>query len=145
MKETNEHISWEPKLESRFSVEFPEKFYIKDYMIHEVGEIMHTVTGWAPIKITFTDTIQVSVTQCLFDMLEFYKNAKRDYCIYPMMKKLFTIKINQLDGTGTIVETWTIHVGDITNINFGEWSLNSDQHKHPYIVIQPLTCILNEN
>lgn len=128
---------YEPKINSRFLVEFPEQFNVQQWSIQKINKPKFSDGKWENIKIEFIDPIVPSTSQSLFKIVEFLKTNVND------SKTLFNIKIKSLDSAGVEVEEWVVNVEKILTINFGELDYDCDKIQQPYLILKPLDCILN--
>ena len=128
---------YEPKMNNRFLVEFPEQFNLQQRSIQKINKPKFTNGKWENIKIEFIDPIAPSTSQSLFKIVEFLKTNVND------SKTLFSIKIKSLDPTGVEVEEWVVNVKKVLTINFGELDYGDDKIQQPYLILKPLDCILN--
>jgi len=128
---------YEPKMNNRFLVEFPEQFNFQRWSIQKTNKPKFTNGKWENIKIEFIDPIAPSTSQSLFKIVEFLKTNVND------SKTLFSIKIKSLDPTGVEVEEWVVNVKKVLTINFGELDYGDDKIQQPYLILKPLDCILN--
>jgi hypothetical protein len=128
---------YEPKRNNLFLVEFPKQFNLKSWTIQKINKPNYTNNKWENIKIEFIDTIAApSASQSLFKIVEFLKTNEND------SKILFEIKINSLDPTGVAIDEWVVYVKNVPTINFGELDYSNDELQTPFLIVEPLNCVL---
>lgn len=85
----------------------------------------------------FLDPIGPSVSDGLYNIVNLLKtNTSND-------EKLFDIKIDSLDPTGFVIETWIVEVENVLTINFGELDYTVNEVEKPYMTLKIKNCILN--
>lgn len=152
-------IDYEPKRENRFFAEFPDELGIEVWKIQtlkrpslsinsvEIPFINETnyVAGryrWETMDITFLDTIGPSTSQQLMEWVRLHAESLTGRMGYSCGYKK-NILLKALDPTGVEVEKWTLEQCQITNIDFGNNDMSSDEIQNITLTIQPWRCILN--
>lgn len=132
MKQLN---SYEPKKTNRFVVEFPEEFGIETFTVFKTNNPEFIDGQWQNIEIIFRDYVGASVTEGLYNIINFAKTNNDK-------KILFNVEIKMLDPVGVSVQCWDISVEKIVEISFGNLDYSVDEVLCPYIVIKPFDCVL---
>jgi hypothetical protein len=152
-------FDYEPKRENRFFAEFADELGIEVWKVQSFKRPAMTINSveipfinefnyvagkyrWETIDITFIDTIGPSTSQQLMEWVRLHAESLTGRMGYAAgYKKNITLKA--LDPTGVEVEKWFIEQAQITNINFGQNSMDSDALQMVEVTIQPWRCILN--
>ena len=132
-----EFAQLEPKLNHRYSVEFPEDFKIPPYVINSVTlPKLKNPTEWDVLTFTLYDFISPSTSQSVMDIVR-KMNADFD------KGKIYELSINSLDPVGHVIEKWTIKFSKFKTVDFGHYTYIDDKIKTITIKIKPIHCILN--
>lgn len=130
---------FEPKMQNRFIVQFPEEFGIPSYIVSSVNKPKFANGKWENIKIEFIDVINSITSRGLYKIVNRVTFRPPD----SQIKELFTIKISTLDAIGTSIEDWEVSIGKILKIDFGELNYDSDEVQRQSLLLEPLNCSLN--
>ena len=152
---------FEPKVQNRWFITLPEEFGLSKWVLHSSQRPIITSDNYdwvKPIKINFYDPINPSTTRKLWELYvgmgygngmnygnEFMSESLRKEFIqkFEKFKSGFDYTLEMLDPTGVAIETWTIKDCNITEIDFGELSFNSDKPAICSMTVQPRKVILN--
>jgi hypothetical protein len=140
-------ILHEPKRESRFVVTFPEQFGLESFFVQKIDRpkmiLSNSNYEWQNIKIEFIDVIGPSTSRRLYDIIELFKEQKKQRIWFFFKQKFepFTIYVDTLDPTGVEVERWSISIKDIIKVDFGEFNYASDEIQKCSLTIKPLDCV----
>ena len=128
----------EPKRKNRFLVHFPDELGIAPWCVSKtqrpsvkikekkfLGIRMGVTTEWEKISFEFIDPISPSVAEKLADLME---NGLVD---------VFTYKLEMLDPTGVVVETWIIEDCEIEAISLGTLDYGLDDIARCYMLVKP--------
>ena len=152
-------FDYEPKRENRFLLEFPTELGIEVWKIQTLKrpnmiinsvEIPYLnqstyVSGrfrWEAMDITLIDTIGPSTSQQVMEWVRLHAESLTGRQGYAAgyQKNLL---IKALDPTGVEVEKWLLENCMITNVDFGNNDMSSDELQMVTITVQPWRCILN--
>jgi hypothetical protein len=109
--------AFEPKLNNRFIVNFPEELDIPSWCVSKITKPEYTYQ-WSPMTIVFRDPIAPSISQRIYNILE--SNIKG------LPNQLKEFNITSVDPTGVEVENWLITVDEILYVNFGVLDYSDD-------------------
>lgn len=135
-------IDLEPKRKNRWIIEFPADLGFSEWMVQtanrptvSVGETeipFHNTSTWIagrstwePIDITFIDTIGPSASQKVMEWVRQcveHSTGRMGYATN--YKKQLILKM--LDPAGIPVEKWVLYGSFITNSNFGDLDMSSE-------------------
>jgi hypothetical protein len=120
-------ILFEPLMDNRFIVSFPDEFNISPYTVDS-------------ITMPIIERRKCSDTIIVFKKL----SALVSKAIVGMAsKKNFKIKVEQLNATGTVIETWDILVKRIYSVDFGgEMNYSNDSISKIKVIFKTKDCIL---
>jgi len=130
--------SLEVKHNNRFFVKFPKEFNIAVWQIQKINKPKYADSKWMNIEIFFLDTIELSISKSLFNLIILIQTQKTNN----QTKPLFIFDIVNCDQKGEEIETWEIGVDDITYIDFGNCDYSSDDIQQIKMIIKPLFCLL---
>jgi hypothetical protein len=134
---TTEFAHLEPKLNNRYSVEFPENFKIPTYLVCSVTlPKLIDNSEWSVLSFSLYDFISPSTSQMIMDVI---RNMNADFD----KGKIYELKINSLDPVGVVIEKWSIQFSKFKDVDFGNYSYSDDNLKKITIHIKPINCILN--
>lgn len=132
---TNEH---EFKRKNRWVVTFPEHFKIEPWCVAKTQrpslklvekKFLCFTTGfsveWENITFHFLDPINPSVSKSLFELMDAELTETFDY------------KLEMLDPTGVVVETWEITDCEIISIDLGALNYELDDLAKCTMVVKP--------
>jgi hypothetical protein len=113
--------SYEPKMENRFIVVFPEYFYIPSYVIHNTTRpscsVRRDMISWNNITFDMYDPVCPSTSQAIINGLS---NLKK------LDSYKLKILIQELGPVGDKVAEWEL-TGEISYIDFGSLNWESDE------------------
>ena len=152
-------IDQEPKLQNRFTLEFPSELGIQSYLVQtakkptiELNAVeipyMNTSTWtmgrykFGTIDVEFIDPIGPSTTQKIFEWINLQAEPATGRVGYALgYKKNLVLKA--LDGPGVDVEKWTLIGCMITSVDYGTYDYATDDFQRVKITLQPDRCILS--
>lgn len=132
-------IEYEPKLDYRFLVEFPEEFNLESFMVQKITNPNLREDKWDNIEITLLDLISPSTSRAVMNMVDICSKVKSGLF---SKKTLFILHIKALDPTGVEVEEWSCDIEKILLVDFGSFSHSGDDLKLIKIVLKPSNCRL---
>lgn len=152
-------FDYEPKRENRFYIEFPTELGIASFLVQEVKrptmkiaatpiQWMNTtyfVSGkysWDEMDITFIDVIGPSTSQQVMEWVRLHYESVSGRGGYAQAYQK-TLILKQLDPTGIEIDKWTLEFCQITSVDFGKNTYDSDDWQHITLTIQPQRCIHN--
>lgn len=152
-------ITYEPKRENRFFVEFADELGIELWKVQTIKRpnlVINSVeipylnesnyvagrSRWESMDITFIDTIGPSTSQQLMEWARLHFESLTGRMGYAAGYKK-DILVKALDPTGIEVEKWLIEQAMITNLDFGNNDHSSDELQTITATIQPWRCVLN--
>jgi hypothetical protein len=131
------NVLFDERLGERLSERFGEKFEVKQRLIKKIQRPSYSNGRWNDIRIDFYDLYTQSITEFLFEVIEYmeaYKIEEKPLCI--------DIKLQSLDPVGAVSEEIIIKVDDF-DVNFGDYDKESINITEPYLIIKPLKVMLN--
>lgn len=131
-------LSFEPKFENKFIVEFPAEFQINTFLVQKVNKPQLIDYVWDVINIFLLDIVEFSTTQVLYEVARLCKHRKNKN----PNKDIFEFSIFMLNGTGERIEHWTIKVDNI-DFDFGICDYDSDNMACVKMIIKPKDCLLS--
>ncbi len=152
-------FDYEPKRENRFYAEFPTELGIASFLIQEFKRpslkinstpipwmnTTYYVAGkynWEEMDIVFIDVIGPSTSQSVMEWIRLHAESISGREGYASSYQK-TIILKQLDPTGVEIDKWTLENCQITSVDFGKNSYDSDDWQKISITIQPQRCIHN--
>lgn len=152
-------LEYEPKRENRFVLEYPTELGIEAWKVQtakrptlvinsvEIPFINESnyVSGryrWESMDITLIDTIGPSTSQQVMEWARLHAESLTGRMGYKAGSSKSLI-LKSLDPTGVEVEKWTLEQCILTNVDFGNNDMSSDELQMVTITIQPWRCILN--
>lgn len=152
-------VDYEPLRENRFFVEFSDDLGIEVWKVQEVKRPTLTINSveipfinetnyvagkykWSEMEIKFLDTIGPSTSVQLMEWVRLHAESLTGRMGYAASYKK-NLLIKSLDPTGLEVQRWFIEQAMITNVDFGNNSMESDAVQNITVTIQPYRCILN--
>lgn len=132
----------EPKRKNRWLMTFPADLGIQQYwlasasrpsIIQNEVEIHFLNTSdwvlgrftWEPINVTFKDPIGPSASQAIMEWIRLGSESITGRAGYASGYKR-PIELEMLDPTGVVVEKWLLVDTMLTNVNFGDLSMDDD-------------------
>lgn len=129
---------YEPKKKNRFLVTFPETFGLKQWVVREtsrpsmfirekkfLGITYKKVIEWETISIVLMDPFNPSSTHNVMKLIKDSPFTPFDY------------RLEMLDPTGVVLETWLIEDCLFESVNFGEVSYKDDGIAIITLMIKP--------
>lgn len=132
----------EPKKKNRWLFRFPSDLGIQEWWLSSASRpsltqneveipFLNTSTyvlgrfNWEPIDVTFRDPIGPSATQSLMEWARLHSESVTGRQGYSQGYKR-NIEIEMLDPTGVVVEKWVLEATMLTNVVFGDLSMDDD-------------------
>ena len=132
----------EPKKKNRWLFRFPSDLGIQEWWLSSASRpsltqneveipFLNTSTyvlgrfNWEPIDVTFRDPIGPSATQSLMEWARLHSESVTGRQGYAQGYKR-NIEIEMLDPTGVVVEKWVLEATMLTNVVFGDLSMDDD-------------------
>ena len=133
---------YEPLRKNRWLFRFPSDLGIQEWWLssasrpslvqNEVGiDFLNTKTWvvgkfeWDPIDVTFRDPIGPSATQALMEWARLHSESVTGRQGYAAGYKR-DVTIEMLDPTGVVVQKWVLVNTMLTNVSFGDLSMEDD-------------------
>ena len=112
-------IEFEPKRPHRFIILFPETMGIKPFYIKGLSKLSYDFRKkeWDVLSLTLYDIIGEEISQKLVESLV---NTR---------KKILRFKIQSLDPTGVVVETFEV-IGDLVELDLGTYAYDLKDELH---------------
>ena len=107
---------WEPKLQNRHIVTFPEIYNIPDWSIKSINLPTITNTNCGNIILEIYDPIQPSIKQACMELL-----------VEDKLNDTFELNVVILGSARDVVEKWQFTIKEIVSINFGNFDFNKDE------------------
>lgn len=125
--ETDMMRAFEPIMQNRFLITFPNEFNISEFFVKDVtspsyiyGNIFH---HWDDMTITFYDQINPSLQQRLFNIIGNLSSTPN-----------YTFKIKMIDVRGNVFQKWIID-GFLKSIEIGPLSYENNSLAEPKMTI----------
>ena len=135
-------VPYEPKKQNRFILRFPSSLGINEWFVVStsrpkitIGEVeipfLNTSTyvagrfNWESIDVTFKDPIGPSATQALMEWVRLHAESVTGRMGYAAGYKK-DIELEMLDPTGVVIEKWLLDGTMLTNVGFGDLSMDDD-------------------
>jgi hypothetical protein len=138
---TDSHLilpNHEPKRKNRWLVHFPAHFKIEPWCVSKtqrpsvkivekrfLGIRMGTTLDWGKIEFEFIDPISPSISESLHALME------------DELTEVFDYKLEMLDPTGKVVETWEIKDCEIISIDLGTLFYGSNDIAKCFMTVKP--------
>src|ERR1035437_858669 len=129
-------IEQEPKRENRFYVEFPSQFKIPSYTVQTCMRPKLVDYVCQDCIITFLDIINPSTSDGVKNMIDYCQEHENE-------ETLFKFQIKQLDPIGTTINTWTISVKELVEVDFGACNYDNSDISMIKVVLKPSYCMLS--
>lgn len=127
--------SFEPMIQSRFLVIFPEYLNIPSYLVKKTARPTATfndgLVRWDDIQFTLHDPISPSMSQTIYELIG------TEILYSPMV-----IKLQMLGPVGDIISDWSIW-GAINSADFGDLDYSSDELADVTLNMSVSNVILN--
>jgi len=135
-------LTYEPKRKNRWLFRFPAELGIQEWWLAsgarpsiEQGEteiqFLNTSTWvvgrftWASIDLTLRDPIGPSAAQAVMEWVRLHSESITGRQGYAAGYKK-NVEVEMLDPTGVVIEKWQLQSTMLTNVNFGDLSMDDD-------------------
>jgi hypothetical protein len=135
-------VPYEPKKKNRWLFRFPAELGIQQWWLQSASrpsitqneteiQFLNTSTWvigrfvWEAIEITMRDAIGPSTAQAMMEWVRLHSESVTGRQGYAAGYKK-DIEIEMLDPTGVVIEKWQLQGTMLTNVNFGELSMEDD-------------------
>ena len=135
-------LTYEPKRKNRWLFRFPAELGIQEWWLAsgarpsiEQGEteiqFLNTSTWvvgrftWASIDLTLRDPIGPSAAQAVMEWVRLHSESITGRQGYAAGYKK-NVEVEMLDPTGVVIEKWQLQGTMLTNVNFGDLSMDDD-------------------
>lgn len=135
----------EPKRNCRFATYFPTEFNIESYVIQTITKPKMKNGEWQDIELTFIDLVgPISTSHRIMNMVNVCDTRKSQQSFLEkfLCVPLFEMSIESLDPTGVKIEKWTIDIGKIMSVDFGDLDYGSSDIQKIKLVLRPTNCTL---
>lgn len=152
-------MDYEPKTKNRFFAEFPSEIGIEIWKIQKfdrpkididtveipwINETNYFANKykWQPVTITLLDVIGPSTGQQVMEWVRLHAESITGRMGYAAGYKK-NIILKSLDPVGVTIEKWTLEQCQITNVDFTDNDMESNEAQKITLTLQPYRCILN--
>ena len=135
-------VPYEPKKQNRFILRFPSPLGIQEWFVktasrpkisQEETEIQFLNTStwvigrftWEAIDVTFRDPIGPSAAQAIMEWVRLHSESITGRQGYAAGYKR-PVELEMLDPTGVVIEKWLLDGTMLTNVGFGDLSMDDD-------------------
>jgi len=135
-------ITYEPKKKNRWLIRFPAALGIQEWWLSSAGRpsieqneveipFLNTSTWvigrftWSTIEVTFRDPIGPSASQAIMEWVRLHSESITGRQGYAAGYKK-NVDVEMLDPTGVVIEKWQLQGTMLTNVNFGDLSMDDD-------------------
>ena len=135
-------IPYEPKRQNRFILRFPSSLGINEWFVESTSRphiqinateipFLNTSTfvagrfNWDSIKVDFIDPIGPSAAQAIMEWVRIHSESITGRQGYAAGYKR-PVELEMLDPTGVVVEKWLLDGTMLTNVGFGDLSMDDD-------------------
>ena len=135
-------VPYEPKRANRFILRFDTSLGINEWFVESSGrpsidinsteiQFLNTSTfvagrfKWNPISVKFRDPIGPSAAQAIMEWVRLHSESITGRQGYAAGYKR-PVELEMLDPTGVVVEKWLLDGTMLTNVNFGDLSMDDD-------------------
>jgi hypothetical protein len=149
---------YEPKKKNRWLLRFPSDLGIQEWWLASAARpsisqnpveipFLNTSTWvlgrftWEAISVTFRDPIGPSATQAIMEWVRLGSESITGRQGYAAGYKK-NVELEMLDPTGVVVEKWQLQGAFLTNVNFGDLSMDDDSLVDITAELQMDRCIL---
>lgn len=143
-------LPYEPKRTNRWIVTFPEDFEIPDWTMTKACRpkflIHNKMVSYGEMTFTFRDPIGPSMSQAVWDLLLKITTLSKSYDpnsdvetteFWKKYRTGFPLKIEMLDPTGHVVESWDLAGCKLLSVDFGELDYSDDSFATLSMKIKP--------
>lgn len=152
-------MDYVPKTKNRFFLEFPDEIGIEIWKVQKFDRPKIDIENveipwfhetqyfsnkykWQPLTITLLDVMAPSTGQQVMEWVRLHAESLTGRMGYPQgYKKNLILKAT--DPNGVSIEKWTLEQCNITNVDFQDNDMESNEAQKITITIQPYRCILN--
>lgn len=134
---------YEPKKKNRWLIRFPSELGIQEWWLSSGSRpsitqneveipFLNTSTWvigrftWETIDVTFRDPIGPSASQAIMEWVRLHSETITGRQGYAAGYKKNLVFIEMLDPTGVVIEKWQLQGTMLTNVNFGDLSMDDD-------------------
>jgi hypothetical protein len=135
-------VPYEPKKKNRWLIRFPADLGIQEWWLASASRpsieqdeveipFLNTSTWvigrfkWSSIDVTFRDPIGPSAAQAIMEWVRLHSESITGRQGYAAGYKK-DVEIEMLDPTGVVIEKWVCQGTMLTNVGFGELSMDDD-------------------
>lgn len=135
-------VPYEPKKKNRWLLRFPAELGIQQWWLQSASrptitqneteiQFLNTSTWvigrfvWEAIEVTMRDAIGPSTAQAMMEWVRLHSESVTGRQGYAAGYKK-DVEIEMLDPTGVVIEKWQLQGTMLTNVNFGELSMEDD-------------------
>ncbi len=135
-------IPYEPKRQNRFILRFPSTLGINEWFVETASRPKLTIASteiqflntstyvagrftWGEISVKFRDPIGPSASQALMEWVRLCAESVTGRMGYAAGYKK-NVELEMLDPTGVVIEKWQLQGTMLTNVNFGDLSMDDD-------------------
>ena len=135
-------VPYEPKRKNRWMLRFPSDLGIQEWWLSSAARpsitqnevpipFLNTETyvigrfNWEAIDVTFRDAIGPSTAQAIMEWVRLQSESITGRQGYAAGYKK-DIEIEMLDPAGVVIEKWVLQGTMLTNVNFGDLSMDDD-------------------
>jgi len=135
-------VPYEPKKKNRWLIRFPAELGIQQWWLQSASRpsitqneveiaFLNTSTWvigrfiWEAIEVTMRDAIGPSTAQAMMEWVRLHSESVTGRQGYAAGYKK-NVEIEMLDPTGVVIEKWQLQGTMLTNVNFGDLSMEDD-------------------
>jgi len=135
-------VPYEPKKKNRWLIRFPAELGIQQWWLQSASRpsitqadieipFLNTSTWvigrftWEPIDVVMRDAIGPSTAQAIMEWVRLHSESVTGRQGYAAGYKK-DVEIEMLDPTGVVIEKWQLQGTMLTNVNFGDLSMDDD-------------------
>jgi len=135
-------VPYEPKKKNRWLLRFPAELGIQQWWLQSASrptitqneteiQFLNTSTWvigrfvWEAIEVTMRDAIGPSTAQAMMEWVRLHSESVTGRQGYAAGYKK-DVEIEMLDPTGVVIEKWQLQGTMLTNVNFGDLSMEDD-------------------
>ena len=135
-------IVYEPKKKNRWLIRFPASLGLQEWWLASASrpsieqneveiQFLNTSTWvigrftWSTIEVTFRDPIGPSAAQAVMEWVRLHSESITGRQGYAAGYKKM-VEVEMLDPTGVVIEKWQLQGTMLTNVGFGDLSMDDD-------------------
>jgi len=135
-------ITYEPKKKNRWLIRFPAELGIQEWWLASASRpsieqkdveipFLNTSTWvigrftWSTIEVGLRDPIGPSASQAIMEWVRLHSESITGRQGYAAGYKK-NVEVEMLDPTGVVIEKWQLQGTMLTNVNFGDLSMDDD-------------------